>query len=466
MTKNIIDKIWESHVVHSKKDTPDILFIDLQLIHEVTSPQAFDVLREKNLLFFDTARNIATLDHSIPSDPDRKDYPDDRAKKQVETLRKNCKDFGIQLFDTGSGNQGIVHVIAPELGLTQPGLTIVCGDSHTATHGAFGALAFGIGTTQISHVMATQCLLLEKPKTMKVMFIGTPSKYFSAKDAILTLINKIGIEGGTGHAIEYCGEYIQNCTMEERMTICNMSIECGAKSGLISPDNVTFEYLKGRKYASENFEKKKSEWIDFASDQNATYDTVVEVDIEKMHPLVTWGTNPEQSVQITENIPDPDDCKDLAKKLSIENALKYTKLTPNTPIEGTKIDYVFIGSCTNGRIDDMRQAAEILKGIKVKEGVTVYIVPGSEAVQAQCEVEGLDKIFVQAGAQFRMPGCSMCLAMNGDLVPPKKRCASTSNRNFIGRQGLESITHLMSPLMAAICAVTGEITAPPISSKI
>lgn len=459
MSRNIIDKIWKLHVVHQEEGAPDILFIDLQLIHEVTSPQAFTVLREKKLSFFDPKRAVATIDHSIPSDPERKNYPDQQAQKQVETLRKNCKEFGIKLFDIGSGNQGIVHVIAPELGLTQPGMTLVCGDSHTATHGAFGALAFGIGTSQVSHVMATQCLLLEKPKTMKVLFKGTPSKYFTAKDAILALIQKIGIQGGTGHAIEFCGEFIENCSMEDRMTICNMAIECGAKSGLISPDETTFNYLKDRPYV-KNFETQKTKWMEFISDPNATYDTVVEIDIQDMLPLLTWGTNPEQSIQVNENVPDPKTFDDPAKRLAAEKALAYTNLEPQSPITQTPVDYVFIGSCTNGRIEDMRAAAEVLKGKKIKKGVTVYIVPGSEVVKAQCEAEGLDTIFKEAGADFRMPGCSMCLAMNGDLVPPGKRCASTSNRNFIGRQGPDSITHLMSPQMAALSAITGKITNP------
>ena len=458
--KNIIDKIWEKHIIHQAKETPDILFIDLQLIHEVTSPQAFDLLREKKLSFFDKTKTIATLDHSIPSDPARKNYPDTRAQHQVETLRKNCKDFNIELFDTGSGHQGIVHVIAPEMGLTQPGMTIVCGDSHTATHGAFGALAFGIGTTQVAHVMATQCLLLEKPKTMKVLFKGQPSKYFTAKDAILTLINQIGIQGGTGHAIEFCGDYIKNSSMEERMTICNMAIECGAKSGLISPDETTFQYLENRKYTPKNVESKKKTWASFASDPNATYDTIIEIDLTNAFPVVTWGTNPEQSIPITDTIPNPQNITNHQKQLAAEKALQYTKLIPDTPLEGTTIDYVFIGSCTNGRIEDLRTAAEILKNKKANQNVTVFIVPGSEAVKKQCEQEGLDKIFTNAGAQLRMPGCSMCLAMNGDLVPPGKRCASTSNRNFIGRQGPESITHLMSPLLAAISTITGKITNP------
>ncbi len=460
MPKNIIDKIWSSHVVHAEKDAPDILFIDLQLLHEVTTPQAFDVLRKRGLKFFDPKRNFATIDHSIPTDENRKNYPDEKARAQVEQLRKNCEEFGIQIFDTDSGHQGIVHVIGPELGLTQPGRTIVCGDSHTSTHGAFGALAFGIGTTQISHVMATQSLLLEKPKTMKVTFIGNPSEHFTAKDAILALINKIGIQGGTEHAIEFCGEYIRSLSMEGRMTICNMAIECGAKSGLISPDETTFDYLRERKFAPKNFDAAVENWKKLASDKNATYDTEVEINLEGMRPIVTWGTNPEQSVQINENLPIPAEMEDSAKKLAAEKSYEYVQLNPGDKIAGTPIDYVFIGSCTNGRIEDMREAAEILKNHKVHQNVKCFIVPGSEAVRAQCEKEGLNNIFDESGADFRMPGCSMCLAMNGDFVPTGKRCASTSNRNFVGRQGTGSFTHLMSPKMAAICAVTGKITDP------
>lgn len=457
MAQNIIDKIWNTHVIKREEGAPDVVFIDLQLLHEVTSPQAFDVLRKRELNFAHPERNFATIDHSIPTDAERSAYTDPKAKAQVEKLRANCKEFNIPLFDTGSGDQGIVHVIGPELGLTQPGKTIVCGDSHTSTHGAFGALAFGIGTTQISHVMATQALLLDKPKTMKVEFTGTPSKHFTAKDAVLALINQIGIQGGTGHAMEFCGEYIQNLSMEERMTICNMSIECGAKFGLISPDQKTVDYLKDRKF-SENGNVAK--WLEWASDKDAKFDATTTVDLTGSKPYVTWGTNPEQSVSIDQNIPKPSDFNHSAKALACKKALDYVQLEGGTPLEGTPIDYVFIGSCTNSRIEDFRVVAEILKDKKIAESISMYCVPGSEKVRAQCIAEGLDQIFINAGADFRMSGCSMCLAMNGDHVPDGKRCASTSNRNFVGRQGTGSFTHLMSPQMAAMSAVTGQITDP------
>lgn len=460
MPQNIIDKIWNAHQVHVEKDAPDVFFIDLQLLHEVTSPQAFEVLRENNWKLFNPDRNFATIDHSIPTDKNRSNWGDEAAKFQVETLKKNCKEFGIPLFDCGSGNQGIVHVIGPEMGLTQPGKTIVCGDSHTSTHGAFGALAFGIGTTQISHVMATQTLLLEKPKTMQVLFKGTPSQYFTPKDAILALINQIGIQGGTGHAMEFCGEYIQNLSMDGRMTICNMSIECGAKFGLISPDETTFQYLEGRKFVPEDFDRAKIQWKQWKSDESAYYDTVIEVNIEGARPFITWGTNPEQSVQIQESIPFPEDFEDRAKQQACKKSLEYTQLKSGIPIEGTPIDYVFIGSCTNSRMEDFQVVAKILKGKKIHPNITACFVPGSEAIRAQCITEGLDKIFEEAGADFRYSGCSMCLAMNGDHVPTGKRCASTSNRNFVGRQGTGSFTHLMNPEMATLCAITGKITDP------
>lgn len=468
MGKNIINKIWEAHVVERSEGSPDVFFIDLQLLHEVTSPQAFSALEaeEKNLAF--AHRNRATIDHSIPTDEARASWGDEAAKLQVEKLRHNCEKFGVNLYDCGSGSQGIVHVIGPELGLTQPGRTMVCGDSHTSTHGAFGALAFGVGTTQISHVMATQALLLEKPKTMKVEFVGTPTKYFSAKDAVLLLIQQIGIQGGTGHAMEFCGEFIEDLSMEGRMTICNMSIECGAKFGLISPDEKTFDYLKNREFSCEDlrseggisWEDKVAGWETWASDEGAEYDTYVTVDISGKGPVVTWGTNPEQSVCIEDVVPGPNDFADSAKALACEKALDYTKIKSEKSLVGEKIDYVFVGSCTNSRIEDFRLAAETVKGKKIADHVTAYFVPGSEKVRAQCIAEGLDKIFEAAGIDFRWSGCSMCLAMNGDAVPEGKRCASTSNRNFVGRQGVGSYTHLMSPLMAALCAVEGRITNP------
>jgi 3-isopropylmalate/(R)-2-methylmalate dehydratase large subunit len=460
MFQNIIDKIWKSHTVHQEAGSPDIIFIDLQLLHEVTSPQAFSALKKNNLNIFDNDRNIATIDHSIPTNPTQDDFADEQNKTQIETLRKNCQEFDISLHDIGSGNQGVVHVTGPELGITQPGMTICCGDSHTSTHGAFGALAFGVGTTQIFHILATSSLLLKKPKTMKVNFVGTPNKYFSAKDAILALIKQIGVQGGTGFALEYCGEFIKNCSMEERMTICNMSIECGARSGLISPDETTFEWIKNtEKVPEEKFEEAVKKWKEFASDSSASYDKEIEVNIQDMKPLVTWGTTPEQGVCVDENIPEYSEMS-ASEKVLAEKSLDYTKLTAGQAIKGTEIQNVFVGSCTNGRLSDLKTVAEVLQRRKVKEGVRVFIVPGSEKVEQQAKELGLDKIFTVAGADFRRPGCSMCLAMNGDNVPAGERCVSTSNRNFIGRQGEGAITHLASPLMAAIAAVTGKITDP------
>ncbi len=451
MPKNIIEKIWDAHVVKSKKGYPDIFAIDLQLMHEVTSPQAFTELRRRKAKVFAPNRTVATVDHIISTANDRKLLTYPAAKKQVETLRDNCLEFGIPLFDFDSENQGIVHVIGPELGLTQPGMTIVCGDSHTSTHGAFGAIAFGIGTTEVGHVLMTGCMLQTRPKTMKVEFVGQTPPGLSAKDLILKLINQIGVSGGTGHIIEYTGEAIRDMSMEERMTICNMSIECGARAGLIAPDKTTFAYIKGRQFAPKNFDAAMKKWKAFSSDKNAKYDKVVKVNISKMAPMVTWGINPSQSIEITQKIPS-------ANNDSIKQALTYTKLKANQKISGVPVDYVFIGSCTNARLSDLRAVAKILKGKKVSPTTKVYIVPGSKKVQQAAIKEGLDKIFINAGADFRNPGCSMCLAMNEDKVPAGKRCASTSNRNFIGRQGPGSITHLMSPIMAAAAAITGKIT--------
>ncbi len=459
MKKNIIDKIWEAHVVEKGNQSPDVFFIDMQLLHEVTSPQAFSVLEKEGLRIKFPERHFATVDHSIPTTEDRTKFADNLAKKQVERLRENCEKYKVKLFDVGQG-QGIVHVIGPEFGLTQPGKTIVCGDSHTSTHGAFGALAFGIGTTQIGHVMATQTLLLDKPKTMKVVFKGKPSEHFTSKDAALALIAQIGIQGANGHAVEFCGEYIQHLSMEGRMTVCNLSIEAGARFGVISPDGTTFKYLKDRKYTPENFEEAQKSWKQWASDKDAKYDKIIEVDITKKSPMVTWGTNPEQGIGVNEIIPALEDYEDSAKRSAAEKSLKYTQLKAGEKIEGTPIDYVFIGSCTNSRIEDMREVAKIFEGRKVDKNVKVFIVPGSEAVRQECLDEGLDRIFARSGADFRMSGCSMCLAMNGDSVPEGKRCASTSNRNFVGRQGVGSFTHLMSPKMAALAAITGKITDP------
>ena len=468
--KNIIDKIWDAHVISHEDGAPDVFFIDLQLLHEVTSPQAFTIMREKGLPFMCPDRNFATLDHSVPTDEKREAYADAQAKHQVESLRKNCEEFNIPVFDFGSGKQGIVHVIGPEQGLTQPGKTIVCGDSHTSTHGAFGALAFGIGTTQIGHVMATQTLLLEKPKTMKVEFIGTPTEHFTAKDAVLCLIAQIGIQGANGHAMEFCGEYIRNLSMEGRMTICNMSIEAGGRFGMVSPDQQTFNYLKGRPFCTPEvhpevseakaWERKTNQWLKWATDEGAEFDTVITLDLEGKKPFVTWGTNPEQGIEIGANIPALSDFKDEAKAFAAERSLKYNGLKPGAPIKNTPIEYVFMGSCTNSRIEDMREVAKILKDKTINHNVKAFVVPGSEQVRAQCESEGLVGIFTAAGAEVRGSGCSMCIAMNGDAVSAGARCASTSNRNFVGRQGQGSFTHLMSPKMAAIAAITGKITDP------
>jgi 3-isopropylmalate/(R)-2-methylmalate dehydratase large subunit len=459
MAQNIIQKIWDSHVVEQAADSPAVFFIDLQLIHEVTSPQAFSMLRERGKQVFAPNRNIATIDHSIPTDKNRQNYADELNRKQVDMLRKNCEEFGVPILDIDSGHQGVVHVTGPELGLTQPGMTIVCGDSHTSTHGAFGALAFGIGTTQISHVLETSCILLDQPKTMRVDFTGTPSKYFTAKDAILALIRQIGVQGGTGHVIEYTGEYIQNLSMEERMTICNMSIECGARAGLIAPDATTIEFLKNTEYGAKAAEQNQEYWRSLVSDEKAVFDTEVIVDLTNMKPLVTWGTTPGQSVAVDEAIPKIEDLPTDQQKLA-ENSLAYTKLEAGQNIAGVPVQNVFIGSCTNGRLPDLRAAAAIVKGKKVADGVRMFVVPGSQEVEKAAVAEGLDAIFETAGAEFRRPGCSACLAMNGDVVPPGERCASTSNRNFVGRQGPGAITHLMSPQMAAIAAVTGCITDP------
>lgn len=459
MSKNIINKIWDAHVVTREQGAPDIFFIDLQLLHEVTSPQAFTALRERGKKVFDPARNVATVDHSIPTDEKRENFADELNRKQIEKLRNNCKDFGITLYDVDSGHQGIVHVMGPELGLTQPGMTIVCGDSHTSTHGAFGAIAFGIGTTQISHVLETSCLLLEKPKTMKIIFEGNPSQYFTAKDAILALIRQIGVQGGTGYILEYTGEYIQNLSMEERMTICNMSIECGARAGLISPDKNTFDFLENTPAAHSHFEEKKKKWSAFASDEDAEYDEVVVVNIQDMLPLVTWGTTPAQSSTADSIIPKKEDLPKDQAELA-EKSLEYTNLSFGQKMTDVPVDYVFIGSCTNGRLNDLRDAAAILKGKKIHDDVIMFVVPGSEQVEAQAKKEELDTIFIQSGAEFRRPGCSACLAMNGDTIPAGKHCASTSNRNFVGRQGSGAITHLMSPQMAALCALHGKVVNP------
>lgn len=449
MAKNIIEKIWNEHVVVSKPGYPDVFAIDLQLIHEVTSPQAFNMLRERGMGIHAPERMVATVDHNIPTGKGRHIITDPASKTQVNALRENCEEFGVKLWDMDSGKQGIVHVMGPENGFSQPGMTIVCGDSHTSTHGAFSAIAFGVGTTEVGQVMATGCILREKPKTMRVEFRGGLEKGVTAKDMVLKLIAQIGIGGATGHIIEYTGDVVKNLSMEERMTICNMSIECGARAGLFGPDEVTFDYLKD-KPAVRDFEQARKYWASLASDEGCSYDSEVVVDLEGMAPMVTWGTNPGQGMEISEVVPDGGEAG--------EKALLYTKLEVGQSMLGVPIDYVFIGSCTNARISDLRAAAKVFEGRKVADGVEVYVVPGSEEVLKMACEEGVDKIFSDAGVELRNPGCSMCLAMNEDKVPEGKRCASTSNRNFVGRQGEKSITHLMSPVMAAAAAVTGEIT--------
>ncbi len=458
MQQNIIDKIWNKHIVKKSTGFPDILYIDRILLHEVTSAQAIAMIESRNLTIRNKANIIATIDHSIPTDNERLSIKDEIAKTQVETIRKNCAKHSLTLFDIDSGYQGIVHVIGPELGFTWPGSTIICGDSHTATHGAFGALAFGVGTTEITHALASSCILQDKPKTYKVEFIGTPSKYFTAKDAILKLIAKIGIGGAQGCVIEYVGDYIKNLSMEARMTICNMSIECGARAGLIAPDKTTFNYLKGRRYAPNNeiWDKMEQEWQNLTSDQNAQYDYTISIDITDAYPMISWGINPEHTIALNEVIPSTQDIKNQE---TYEKAYQYTRLEPNQSLVGVPIDFAFIGSCTNGRIEDLKVVAEILKGRMVAKHVTMYIVPGSEQVRLDAIKLGLDKIFNEAGAIFRLPGCSMCLGMNPDKVPPGKRCISSTNRNFIGRQGPNSITHLASPQTVTASAVCGFITS-------
>jgi 3-isopropylmalate/(R)-2-methylmalate dehydratase large subunit len=462
MKRTIIEKIWDSHVIPAEARTgaPHILTIDFMLIHEVTSIQAFTLLKERGIPLLDRTRIAATLDHSIPTRTNRFEIYDDSARAQVEALRRMCAEFDIQLYDYDSGHQGIVHVIGPELGLTQPGMTIVCGDSHTSTHGAFGALAFGIGTSEVGHVMATGAILQRKPKTMKVSFDGTFRPGVFAKDAILKLIANIGISGGNGHVIEYCGSAIRKMSMEERMTVCNMSIECGARAGLVSPDDTTISYIKGRPYAPTDTQWARAEdlWRSLASDDGASYDREIAIDIDALGPMITWGTNPEQAIAVDGHVPHLRDLPETHRKVA-DQALAYTKLSEGQPIKGTQVQWAFLGSCTNGRIEDLRIAASVLKGNKVHPNVTLYVVPGSEAVSAQAEKEGLRDIFESAGAHFRMPGCSMCLGMNDDKVPAGERCISTSNRNFIGRQGEGSITHLASPATVAASAVAGHITS-------
>lgn len=458
--KTLFKKIWDNHVVVAEAGHPAVLYIDLHLVHEVTSPQAFTGLREKGLKVRRPDKTVATMDHGIPTTPPHIPINDVLVIKQISQLEKNCQDFDIPLHGLNSPNRGIVHVIGPELGLTQPGMTIVCGDSHTSTHGAFGALAFGIGTSEIEHVLATQCLLQTEPKTYAVRVEGALHPGVSAKDIILNLISRIGIGGGTGHVFEYMGSAIRSLSMEERMTIGNMSIEGGARAGMIAPDDTTFEYIAGRPHAPQGaaWDKAVAHWRTLPTDEGAVFDKEIFIDANTLEPMITYGTNPGMGMKISERIPDPATIKDVSERQTLEKALAYMNLRPGQPLLGQKVDVVFLGSCTNSRLSDLRLAANLLKGRKVAENVRMMVVPGSQQVKIQAETEGLDKIFKEAGADWRESGCSMCIAMNGDELEPGQYAVSTSNRNFEGRQGKGGRTFLASPLTAVATAITGQIT--------
>jgi len=462
MGRTLAEKVWQEHVVRHAEGEPDLLYIDLHLIHEVTSPQAFDGLRLAGRPVRRPDLTIATEDHNVPTLNIDRPIADPVSRTQVETLRKNCADFGVRLHAMGDASQGIVHVIGPQLGLTQPGMTIVCGDSHTSTHGAFGALAFGIGTSEVEHVLATQTLPQYKPKTMAVTVDGTLPAGVTSKDIILAVIAKIGTGGGQGYVIEYRGEAIRALSMEARMTVCNMSIEAGARAGMIGPDETTFAYLLGRPNAPQgaDWDAAVAHWRTLVTDADATFDTEVVIDAAQLTPYVTWGTNPGQGAPLSSSVPDPSTIADAGERGSVERALEYMGLQPGMKLRDIKVDTVFLGSCTNGRIEDLRAAAQILKGRTVADSVRVLVVPGSMAVKAQAESEGLDKVFTDAGAEWRSAGCSMCLGMNPDQLAPGERSASTSNRNFEGRQGKGGRTHLVSPLVAAATAITGHLSAP------
>jgi 3-isopropylmalate/(R)-2-methylmalate dehydratase large subunit len=458
MPRTLFEKIWDEHVVTAPSGQLPLLYVDLHLIHEVTSPQAFDGLRAAGRRVRDPLRTIATVDHNVPTEPRGTPILDPIAKKQIETLQKNCREFGVRLFDIDSPEQGIVHVIGPELGFTQPGMTIVCGDSHTSTHGAFGALAFGIGTSEVEHVLATQCLQQRKPKTMLIDVKGRLGEGVTAKDLVLGIIGKIGTDGATGHVIEYAGQAVRALSMEGRMTVCNMSIEAGARAGMIAPDETTFRYIKGRRFApsGKDWDAAVARWRGLASDPGATYDTVVELDAAELAPFVTWGTNPGMVVPITSSVPELP--TNGGERASAERMLQYMGLNPGTPMQKIRVDRVFIGSCTNSRLEDLRAAARVARGHRVASGVRAMVVPGSQQVKKAAEQEGLHEIFKNAGFEWRESGCSMCLGMNPDILQPGERCASTSNRNFEGRQGRGGRTHLVSPMMAAAAAITGHFT--------
>lgn len=456
----LFEKLWQSHIVREARGEPTLLYIDLHLIHEVTSPQAFDGLREAGRKVRRPHLTFGTVDHNVPTTDRSLPIADAIAANQVDTLRRNCKEFGIQLFDIQSPDQGIVHVIGPELGLTRPGMTIVCGDSHTSTHGAFGALAFGIGTSEVEHVLATQCLPQNKPLTMKVETRGALPEGVTAKDLALGIIGKIGTDGATGCVIEYAGEAVRSLTMEGRMTLCNMSIEAGARAGMVAPDETTFAYLKGRRFAptGEAWEKAVDYWKTLHTDTDAHFERVVEIDAAQLEPFVTWGTSPGMVVPVTSFVPDPAEAKSAADRQAAERALEYMALKPRTNIQTITIDRAFIGSCTNARIEDLRAAARVVKGYRINSSVSALVVPGSQEVKRAAEREGLDRIFHEAGFEWREAGCSMCLGMNADILQPGERCASTSNRNFEGRQGRGGRTHLVSPMMAAAAAIKGHFT--------
>ena len=462
MGRTLAEKVWHNHVVRSADGEPDLLYIDLHLVHEVTSPQAFDGLRAAGRPVRRPDITVATEDHNIPPIDVDKPIADPVSRAQVEALRKNCAEFGVPLYSLGNVEQGIVHVVGPQMGLTQPGMTIVCGDSHTSTHGAFGALAFGIGTSEVEHVLATQTLPLKPFKTMAINVDGDLPEGVSAKDIILAVIAKIGTGGGQGYVLEYRGSAIRSLSMEGRMTVCNMSIEAGARAGMIAPDQTTLDYVQGREKApsGQEWDDAVAYWKTLLTDDDAEFDAVIDIDASTLTPFVTWGTNPGQGLPLSASVPSPDDATDDVDRVAIERALEYMDLTPGTPLRDVAVDTVFIGSCTNGRIEDLRVAADILRDRTVKDGMRLMVVPGSARVRLQAESEGLDQVFLEAGGEWRGAGCSMCLGMNPDKLTPGERSASTSNRNFEGRQGPGGRTHLVSPAVAASTAVTGHLSSP------
>ena len=460
--RTLAEKVWESHVVHRVPGEPDLLYIDLHLIHEVTSPQAFDGLRAAGRPVRRVDLTVATEDHNVPTKDINLLIADEVSRTQVDTLRRNCAEFGVRLFPMGDREQGIVHVVGPQRGLTQPGMTIVCGDSHTSTHGAFGALAFGIGTSEVEHVLATQTLPLKPFRTMAITLEGTLQPGVTSKDIILAVIAKIGTGGGQGYVLEYRGEAIRALSMESRMTICNMSIEAGARAGMIAPDETTVEYIRGKENAPKgaDWDAAVEYWKTLTTDEDAVFDAEVVIDADSLTPYVTWGTNPGQGLPLSASVPDPATIGDDGERDSVERALEYMGLTAGTPLREVRVDSVFLGSCTNGRIEDLRAAADILRGRKIAENLRMLVVPGSMRVKAEAEAEGLDQVFLAAGAEWRSAGCSMCLGMNPDQLAPGERCASTSNRNFEGRQGKGGRTHLVSPAVAAATAINGTLSSP------